>query len=77
MPTPNFLDENPAIDGPDYVALVIEWDELADDLERKLYTEQMPQTVAPKQRSFGALAKVAGTVGAIALAWLVVHRIRA
>jgi hypothetical protein len=29
---PQFDDESPALDGPDYVALVIEWDELADTL---------------------------------------------
>jgi hypothetical protein len=29
---PQLDDESPALDGPDYVALVIEWDDLADTL---------------------------------------------
>jgi hypothetical protein len=32
-PSPSISDPSPALDGPDYVALVIEWDELADTLE--------------------------------------------
>lgn len=38
-------DETPALDGPDYVTLLIEWDAIADDLERGTTTappEAMP-----------------------------------
>lgn len=32
-PSSSISDPSPSLDGPDYVALVIEWDELADTLE--------------------------------------------
>jgi hypothetical protein len=70
MPTQsNMFDENPSLDGPDYVALVIEWDELAGDLERQLEGEDL--VVDPKQpaRWPRMLGIAAGAVGAAALAW--------
>jgi hypothetical protein len=70
MPTQsNMFDENPSLDGPDYVALVIEWDELAGDLERQLEGEDL--VVDPKQpaRWPRVLGIAAGAVGAAALAW--------
>lgn len=69
MPTrSNLFDENPSLDGPDYVALVIEWDEMADDLERQVSGEEV---VEPKQpaRWPRALGIATGAVGAAALAW--------
>ncbi len=81
MPTTSTnFDENPSLDGPDYVALVIEWDVLADDLERKLQTEPYSHNADPItphldwQRYIGIAA---GTLGAFALLWRVVHRLRA
>ena len=76
MPTQsNFFDENPSLDGPDYVALVIEWDELADDLERQLLGEQvLPPEPSHRWRTIGAAA--AGVVGAALLAWGVIHKLR-
>jgi hypothetical protein len=70
--TPWIPEENPSLDGPDYVALVIEWEE--DD--------QTTQVSEPKQlRMPKALLQVAGTVigavGAVALAAWGIHRLRA
>jgi hypothetical protein len=79
MPTqPTFFDDNPSVDGPDYVALVIEWDELADDLERQLRNEPSSLVAEAKPASSSRTVKiVAGAIGAIALAWAVIHRLRA
>ena len=69
MPTQsNIFDENPSLDGPDYVALVIEWDELADDLERQLQGEERVVDPKPSARWPRALV-AAGAVGAAVLAW--------
>jgi hypothetical protein len=71
MATPtNIFDENLPVEGSDYVTLVIEWDELADDLERQLRdapsslrAEPRPATEWPR-----TLKIVAGVLGA-ALLW--------
>lgn len=65
-------EENPALAGPDYVALVIEWD---DDAQTQV-------SAAPTATRFPrALFQVAGTVlgalGAIALGAWGIHRLRA
>jgi hypothetical protein len=70
-----FFDENPSLDGPDYVALVIEWDELADNLERQMQTEQAPVIEAKPARNWRTIGIGAG-IGALAL-WALVHRLRA
>lgn len=79
MPTNSHLfDDNPSLDGPDYVALVIEWDELADGLERQL--RAAPTSVAPAPPTVSwqrVLGIAAGTIGALALVWRVAHRSRA
>ena len=79
MPTQsNFFDENPALDGPDYVALVIEWDELADDLERQIRGEQSQLTAEAPHGRWRAIGVAAGiTLVAVAAAWGVIHKLRA
>jgi hypothetical protein len=64
MPTqPNIFDESPAVDGPDYVALVIEWDELADELEREIAgVRPEPIMQKPNWRHIGLAAGVLGAV---------------
>ncbi len=61
-------DDNPALNGPDYVALVIEWDDSGDPT---LVTER--ESAVPK-----ALLQVAGValagIGALALAVWGLHR---
>ena len=78
MPTQSdFFDESPALDGPDYVALVIEWDELADDLERQIRGEQS-QLVADAPHRWRSVGIAAGiTLVAAAAAWGVIHKLRA
>ncbi len=72
-------EDDPGLDGPDYVALVIEWDELAGTLKSEISTEQL----VPQDRAFArslTLRPIAAAVGAIgvilAAAWGV-HRLRA
>jgi hypothetical protein len=79
MPTrPIIFDENPGLDGPDYVALVIEWDELADDLEQKFRFEPSSLIAEAQPAGLPRTVKIAaGAIGAIALAWVIVRRIRA
>jgi hypothetical protein len=70
--TPWIPDENPSLDGPDYVALVIEWDQLDD---------QITKVSRPPSRTPKALLQVggviAGALGALALAAWGIHRLRA
>lgn len=74
MPTQrSFLDEeDPSLDGPDYVALVIEWDELADDIERRLHTEQSSLIAEPQPQKrrmpWRKIAIGAGALGIFLLA---------
>jgi len=78
-PRSSIFDENPSVDGPDYVALVIEWDELADDLERQLRDDPSSLIAEPKQPTHWprTLKIAAGVLGAGFLAWRIVHRLRA
>jgi|MudIll2142460700_1097286.scaffolds.fasta_scaffold160857_2 preprotein translocase subunit Sss1 len=84
MPTrSDIFDENPALDGPDYVALVLEWDELADDLERQLRDESSSLIAEAKPSHWSRTIKIAaaaigaiGAIGAIALLWGIGRRLR-
>lgn len=51
-------DESPAVSGPDYVALVIEW----DDLPEEEVTARIARPVSPTTRLLAA----AGAIGAFA-----------
>lgn len=77
---PWLLDDEPAVeDGPDYVALVIEWDNIADELEGQTTspTEASPAATTPVRAHRGKLASIAGVVGALALVAWGIHRLRA
>jgi hypothetical protein len=71
-----FFDEEPGLDGPDYVALVIEWDELADKIEDEIAAEPTKKIERPLR--LGRLAAAgAGVLGVIGLAAWGIHRLRA
>jgi hypothetical protein len=72
------LDEDPGVDGPDYVALVIEWDEMTDALERGPVDEISDEVTTPLQhrRPLPWIAAALGALGAIALAGWGIHRYR-
>lgn len=74
----SIFDENPSVDGPDYVALVIEWDELADDLERQLGKDSSSLLAEQKHTDWSRTLKIAaGALGATVLVWRIIHRLRA
>jgi hypothetical protein len=67
--------DGPGLDGPDYVALVIDWDELAETIE----DEDAEVTNVEQQPRFHRLRLVAATLGALGVLGLAawgVHRIR-
>jgi hypothetical protein len=74
------FDEDPGLDGPDYVSLVIEWDRIADSLEDELAADQ-PQPPPPSPivlpHPLRVVVAAAGALGALALAAWGVHRLRA
>jgi len=70
------FEEPPGLEGPDYVALVIEWDQLVDQFENELVDEPTERIVKP-HRARTIAAAVAGAVGLIALASWGIHRLRA
>jgi hypothetical protein len=80
----DFLDEDPGLDGPDYVALVIEWDQIADQIEGELQRDHEQKSAdtgvwAMLQRGtrMRRLMAAAGALAAFALAAWGIHRLRA
>ncbi|HEU0032081.1 MAG TPA: hypothetical protein VFQ53_15715 [Kofleriaceae bacterium] len=84
------FDDEPGLDGPDYVALVIEWDEIADTIEDEITQKnQLPlaATAEPARPvSLGAMAKHAlhsnvgkaiGALAALVIARWGIRRLRA
>ena len=72
------FDDEPGLDGPDYVALVIEWDELADQIENEIAAETTPPIARPKMRVGRLVATAAGVIGVIGFAaWKIRRRLAA
>jgi hypothetical protein len=71
-----------ADEGPDYVALVIEWDQLADRLEGEITERTLvavaPAPVPPLELSpVRVLAAALGALGVLGATWWGIHRLRA
>lgn len=77
------LEQNvPGLDGPDYVALVIEWTDLADDPDdpdnvASVVSSEMVLEPRPAALTGRAIAAALGALGALALAVWGIHRLRA
>lgn len=77
--------DDPGLEGPDYVSLVIEWDEIADNLEDEITTRNQAPHVAPQvatpiarsPRNWGPIAAGLGAVGAVLLGRWAIHHLRA
>ena len=70
---PSFSPEEiPGLEGPDYVALVIEWDD--DDATAVRAQAPAPSAIAPSARK---IATIVSALGAIALATWGIRRLRA
>lgn len=70
-----FSDEDPGLDGPDYVTLVIEWNDKDDD-EVTAVSAEVPAIAAPP-RLARKIATVIGALVALALATWGLRRLRA
>ncbi|MBA3458811.1 MAG: hypothetical protein H0T46_02540 [Deltaproteobacteria bacterium] len=70
--TPWIPEENPSLDGPDYVALVIEWDD--SDYQVTKVTKAPSRTPKALLQVGGVV--VAGALGALALVAWGIHRLR-
>lgn len=64
--------DDPGLEGPDYVALVIEWDQIAETIEDELAgttTERLPRPRPPEAaHPLRVVVAAAGALGALALA---------
>ena len=70
----DMFDEDPGLEGPDYVALVIDWDMTADNLEDELADTQPIRKQEP-WRTAAAVAAAAGALGVLVLAGWGVKRL--
>jgi hypothetical protein len=68
----SLYEESPGLDGPDYVTLVIEWDEDAD-----VPTMVSAKKLQPPSETGRKIATVVGAAVAIALAMWGIRRLRA
>lgn len=70
------FEENPGLDGPDYVALVIEWDELENEVTGVYQPIPEPPRRTRSPRAIRALV-VAGVLAAFGLVAWGFRRLRA
>jgi len=73
----DMFDEDPGLEGPDYVALVIDWDMTADAIEDELSETTQPMRKQHTWRTASKVAGVAGALGVLALAGWGVKRLLA
>jgi len=69
-----FLDDDPGLDGPDYLALVIEWDQIADAIDDEISRASPPQLV---DHPFRMVVAAAGALAALGFAVWGIRRIHA
>jgi hypothetical protein len=73
MEFPNETETTPGIDGPDYLALIIEWDD--DTADTLAGDESQPPT--RRASTSRTIAAVVGALGAVLLAVWGIRRLRA
>jgi len=73
----DMFDEDPGLEGPDYVALIIDWDATADSIEDELSETTQPIRTRQMWRTASMVAGVAGALGVLALAGWGVKRLMA
>jgi hypothetical protein len=64
----NIFEEDPGLEGPDYVALVIDWDHTADELEAEQVDDEEPTTEYRRRRRWPTVLGIAGALGLVAAA---------
>ena len=70
---PWFPEENPSLDGPDYVALVIEWEDPDAEVTQEV---KAPRALQVPKALLQVAGTVAGAVGAIALTAWGIYKLR-
>jgi len=81
-PSPWLHSDAPAETGPDYVALVIEWDDLADDVTEVTPRMGVPDMIKARLQKVDVPSMVkkisigAGALGALLFARWGIHRLR-
>ena len=74
MYSPYVREENPGLEGPDYVTLVIEWD---DDSEAVTLVSAQDALDSTARSTMRKVAAVVGAIAAIALATWGIRHLRA
>lgn len=69
------LSQDPGLDGPDYLALIIEWND--DDAADTLVTSEVAPAPAHRPGAARTIAAVVGALGALLLAAWGIRRLRA
>ena len=69
----NASEAPPGIDGPDYLALIIEW----DDKDADTLVGSEPPASTRRTSTIRTIAAVVGALGAVVLAAWAIHRVRA
>ena len=71
----NLSEDNPGLEGPDYVALIIEWSD--EDAPDALVSGELAQEPTRRTSTTRTIAAVLGALGAVMLAAWGIHRLRA
>ena len=74
MPSLDLLKDDPALDGPDDLALIIEWDD--DGAPAALLIEE-PRAAPRRNATIRTIAAVLGALGTVMLATWAIRRLRA
>jgi hypothetical protein len=72
---PNLSEDDPGLEGPDYVALIIEWND--EDAPDALVSGELAQEPTRRTSTTRTIAAVLGALGAVMLAAWGIHRLRA
>jgi len=68
-------EDDPGLEGPDYVALIIEWSD--EDAPDALVSGELAQEPTRRTSTTRTIAAVLGALGAVMLAAWGIHRLRA
>ena len=72
---PNFSEDDPGLEGPDYLALIIEWND--EDAPDALVVDELAREPTRRTSTTRTIAMVLGALGAVMLAAWGIHRLRA
>jgi hypothetical protein len=76
MQSSNLTEVAPGLEGPDYLALIIEWDDDDEDIDAAIRRE-LAQEPTRRTSTIRTIAAVVGALGAVFLAAWGIRRLRA